>query len=382
MKFLFVSNLFPPHHIGGYEIACKDAASALRDSGHECYILTSDYTSASGLDYPLGCDNLVYRELWLHCNWNTPYDSKSFVHVQLHNETVLSKFLEAIKPDYVYFWNIFGLGWSIASCAQEHSGVTSIYHFMDVSILIYHSRFPLLKSQASRSGIVYSNIFKYINNAIFISFFLERKLRVPACKSAIIYPFIDQNLIRRKTCYTASTPIKGVYLGQISKHKGIYFLCETLFRMRLKYGIDLILDVFGLIPSSVSSEILERYSDFVFFRQNVPRYKILSILHSYDIGFFPSIWKEPFGIAQIEMMMAGLPVISSGQGGSREVLEGNNIVFYNNLSQSSLINATLDIINNYSTISAEMGNAAFMHSVATYSPSNYLKCFNQFLAII
>ena len=382
MKFLLVSNLFPPHHIGGYEIACKDTASALRDSGHECYVLTSDYTKASALDYPLSCDDLVYRELWLHCNWNTPYNLKTFIQVQLHNAFVLNKFLEAIKPDYVYFWNIVGLGWSIASCVQEHSGVTSIYHFMDVSISIYHSPLPLLKSQASRSGIIYTNIFKYINNAIFISSFLERKIRIPSCKSAIIYPFIDQNLITKKTCYTTSTRIKGVYLGQISKHKGIFFLCETLSRMRHEFGIDLILDVFGLIPSNVSSEILEQYSDFVFLKQNVPRDKILSILHTYDIGFFPSIWKEPFGIAQIEMMMAGLPVISSGQGGSREVLEGNNIVFYKNLSQSSLINATLDIINNYSTISPEIGNAAFLHSKATYSSSNYLSCFKQFLAII
>lgn len=43
MRLLFVSNLFPPHHLGGYEIVCKQVADGLRERGHEVSILTSTH---------------------------------------------------------------------------------------------------------------------------------------------------------------------------------------------------------------------------------------------------------------------------------------------------------------------------------------------------
>ena len=43
MRILVVSNLYPPHHIGGYELCCKEAVDGLRKRGHEVWVLTSDY---------------------------------------------------------------------------------------------------------------------------------------------------------------------------------------------------------------------------------------------------------------------------------------------------------------------------------------------------
>ena len=43
MRILVVSNLYPPHIIGGYELGCRDIVEALKRRGHELLVLTSDY---------------------------------------------------------------------------------------------------------------------------------------------------------------------------------------------------------------------------------------------------------------------------------------------------------------------------------------------------
>lgn len=48
-----------------------------------------------------------------------------------------------------------------------------------------------------------------------------------------------------------------------------------------------------------------------------------NVFQSTDIFVFPSIWQEPFGLANIEAMATGLPVIASNVGGVPEVMENN-----------------------------------------------------------
>jgi len=40
MKMLVVSNLYPPHYIGGYELRCQCIVDDLRTRGHEIHVLT------------------------------------------------------------------------------------------------------------------------------------------------------------------------------------------------------------------------------------------------------------------------------------------------------------------------------------------------------
>jgi len=53
------------------------------------------------------------------------------------------------------------------------------------------------------------------------------------------------------------------------------------------------------------------------------------IYRAHDIYVFPSVWAEPFSISLLEAMAAGLGVVSTATGGSREILEDgvNALVF-------------------------------------------------------
>jgi glycogen(starch) synthase len=43
MKILAITNLYPPHEIGGYELRCRDVCDRLKSLGHDIHILTSDH---------------------------------------------------------------------------------------------------------------------------------------------------------------------------------------------------------------------------------------------------------------------------------------------------------------------------------------------------
>ena len=49
MKILVVTNFYPPHYVGGYELGCRDVVEGLRQRGHKVDVLTSTW----GVDRPL-----------------------------------------------------------------------------------------------------------------------------------------------------------------------------------------------------------------------------------------------------------------------------------------------------------------------------------------
>ena len=52
MKILVVSNFYPPHHIGGYELGCRDVVEKLRARGHTLRVLTSSFRHRDIKDPP------------------------------------------------------------------------------------------------------------------------------------------------------------------------------------------------------------------------------------------------------------------------------------------------------------------------------------------
>jgi glycogen synthase len=48
MRILTITNMYPPHHLGGYELACWDVMRRMEAHGHRIHVLTTD-TRLSGV---------------------------------------------------------------------------------------------------------------------------------------------------------------------------------------------------------------------------------------------------------------------------------------------------------------------------------------------
>ena len=43
MRILLLTNMYPPHHYGGYEQVCRDVVERFRQVGHEVHVLTTTW---------------------------------------------------------------------------------------------------------------------------------------------------------------------------------------------------------------------------------------------------------------------------------------------------------------------------------------------------
>jgi hypothetical protein len=78
MRILFLSNLYPPVVLGGYELACSNVARAMSARGHEVRVLTTWCHLPRPEDEPVWVD----RGLDLH--WYIPHKNSNPV-VDQHN---------------------------------------------------------------------------------------------------------------------------------------------------------------------------------------------------------------------------------------------------------------------------------------------------------
>ncbi|QWD37531.1 glycosyltransferase family 4 protein [Polynucleobacter paneuropaeus] len=372
-KILFISNLFPPYQIGGYEIACKSVFNLLQGSGYDCRVITSDFFIGN-VQSGEGVDENVLRVLKLHHSWGGDYVPFSFDSTQKYNYIEIKKEISKFKPDLVYVWNAYGLGWKFLNILNEGARVPFVFHFMDYSIYAYKFTFKKYIAYILQRTTEQSFRLKgLIKNSIYISKFLQKKIGIDSDNIEVIYPFLETDLIPRKSNYHLKKKIRGVYVGQLEAHKGILFLCSTLIEFMKETGFDIELDIFGLNDGIIAQELILQYGNFIKLKTGIPREEILAGLKNYDVGFFPSLWDEPFGISQIEMMASGLPVISSGRGGSREVDNGGNIILYDGFNAAQLKDRLGNLLNDYPIVGMRIGISASKYVLKYHSKSAFLK---------
>src|SRR5579862_2314542 len=71
VNILVLTNLYPPHHIGGYELICETVVTLLRQRGHYVPILASDHQVAAA--EPARDDPLIERVLQLNGFYGHPW---------------------------------------------------------------------------------------------------------------------------------------------------------------------------------------------------------------------------------------------------------------------------------------------------------------------
>jgi len=316
MNLLTISDLYPPFYIGGYELACKDVMVELRRRGHNIKILTSDYEC--GKSKP---DADPMRLLNMH-PINQPdlfpeverYPDTDFVKDE-ENYRITLDTIRRTKPDLVYVWNLFGLSIKSMVAALEESGYPYMMHMGDYHIIQapYHD----LKVLRNRPIIAVSHSVKFH----FVSVgFSEDTIKV-------IYRGLSRRYLSRKKRRKSSDRFRMLSVSQVIDLKGIHLIIEAMHILKRGNKLDGIsLDIYGTGSDLYEAHLKEMVKSYglegmVRFCGWLPREKVRKKFVHYDACIHPSLREEPFGIAILEAMAKGTPVIASASGGPAEVID-------------------------------------------------------------
>jgi len=350
MKILVVTNLYPPHHFGGYELGCRDVVEKLRARGHTVRVLTSAFRHD---DRPL-VETDVERSLQFAAAGPLPG--------QRAECGKLVRAARRFSPDVVYFWNQAGLCRWLPVAARWRGCRTAFFlsdtNFVSWRVGAFLVRFAgknhdsLTPSDGERvagrpgegQGLISKLIQFWFGNTFlvrgwpviqnqpchFASDFLrhlaqKNGIRIAEKNSTIAHWGIDLSQ------FTAAPrdrwPVtRLLYVGQMIPQKGVHTAIAAFAALAQEPAFETL--TFTLAGGGMHPDYEKKLRALpaelgvagrVQFLGRVPRAELARVYAEHDVLVFPSEWDEPFAITPLEAMASGLAVVGTTTGGSGEV---------------------------------------------------------------
>ena len=336
MRILVLSNMFPPHHIGGYELSCKDVMDRLRARGHEITVLTTTMRIAGVEDPPDERAHGILRDLSFywddHKLVSPPFRER--LARERANQRALIDAIERSRPDVVSVWNMGAMSLGLLTTLVERD-LPIVFAVCD-DWLVYGPKldawtrlfkWSTIAARAARAMFGVPTAMPDLTDAgafCFVTDFVRArakvKARLDAGYSTVVYSGIDRAdfpAVARE-----AKPWRGRLLcvGRVNELKGVDVAIEALAHL----DADTSLDILGRVDPAYRArldEIIGRHglTDRVRF-DVVARSELAARYRAADALLFPVRWEEPFGLVPIEAMVCGTPVIATGLGGSAEFL--------------------------------------------------------------
>jgi glycogen(starch) synthase len=351
LRIAVVSNYYPPHYIGGYELGCRDVVESLKARGHEVRVLTSTYKVNRPQD-----DGEIYRWLVSLPPWETIPSGGFFrlLRREIVNRRAFDRLCKVFSPDLIYVWNPAGISLGFVF-ASPSTSVPVCYFVSDHWLSEWESDFgytmwtydhPRRPRRAVWKALLAlldaSKVLRRprppdLRRVHFASRFLKEAALAkgkPVEWAKVIHWGVDVERVPYQA--ESQNPLRLLYVGQVAPHKGVHTAIEALRLLVKERGEEAaILTIAGggvnpdcelEVQRSVSSHGLEKN---VRFTGLLPREQLLSLYRDHAILVFPSIWDEPFSITVLEAMSSGLAVVGTPTGGSPEILrDGENALLF------------------------------------------------------
>ena len=346
MRILTVGSLYPPQHLGGYELVWQAAVRALRDAGHDVRVLATS-TRFPGV-HAAEEEEDVHRDLRWY--WSDHVFPRLSPHERLrlerHNHAVLGRHLADLRPHLVSWWHMGGMSLSLLERVRRQ-GLPALGWVND-DWLLYGplvdqwtsalARRRALRLPAERlTGIPAAPDLDRAARWIFCSDATRRSAAAVLSrpqKTAVLHQGVAPEF--RPAPDAGSWQGRLLYVGRIDPRKGLATLLEALdilpgHRLRVVGGGD---------PEEEAR--LRELADpaRVTFEGRVTRSELPTVYASADAVVFPVEWDEPYGLVPLEAMAVGRPVVATGKGGSAEYLEaGANALLFDAGNAASLAQA-------------------------------------------
>lgn len=301
---LAVGNMYPPHHLGGYELVWHAAMEHLQGREHEVRVLTTDFELPVP-DASIPEPGYVRRTLrWYWRDHEFPrIGILERRRIESHNKKVFDHTLREFKPDVVSWWSMGGM--SLGLLRQSDLP----------SLGVVHDDWPLYGPKVD--GALDPSA---VDAWSFNSRLQHARVRaaLAGADGRVDHPGIDLRLFREAPPRAWSWQL--LYCGRLDERKGVDLAVRALAELP-----DAHLRIVGdgdpgyreqLDALAKELEVEDRMTVERLRREQLP-----AGYEAADVVLFPVRWEEPWGLVPLEAMAVGRPVIASGRGGSAEYLE-------------------------------------------------------------
>lgn len=346
MRALTVGNMYPPHHLGGYELVWRSLVEHLRAGGHEVSVLTTDHRRA-GVDE--ADPPWVHRDLlwWWHDHAWPRFGPRARLRRERHNAAVLERRLAEDRPDVVVWLAMGGMSLSLIERVRR-LGIPAVGIVHD-DWLVYGPRVDAwLRMWAGPRGGIGERLtgvpvridFSGAATWLFVSDFVRRKALEQGdqalARTGVAHSGIDEAHLRPLGPPRAWRG-NVLSVGRIDPRKGIDTAIAALTElpdMRLRIAGEGDDRTLAALRDQAERQGVAGRVEFLGFRDGPA---LDALYDEADAVVFPVTWDEPWGLVPIEAMAHGVPVVATGRGGSSEYLrDGENALLHEAGDPSSL----------------------------------------------
>jgi len=332
--------MYPPHHLGGYELVWQAAVEDLRARGHDVRVLASDHRQALAADLPDPPD--VHRDLrWYWRDHVFPrLGPRARLGLERHNAATFDRHVEDFRPDVVSWWAMGGMSLSLLERARRR-GLPGVA-FVNDAWLIYGPLVDAWIRFASRPGVS-ADLLERVTGLparfdppasahfVFASEDTRRASleRWPIEGSEVVHGGIDRTFLDGPSP-PGEWAWRLLYVGRIDPRKGIATAIRALPLLPPEAGLRVV----GGGDETCLAELRELadglgLTDRVTFDGPRRRDELPAVYAGGDVLVFPVEWAEPWGLVPLEAMACDRPVVATGTGGSAEYLrDGQNALLY------------------------------------------------------
>jgi glycogen(starch) synthase len=356
MRVMVVSNIFPPHVRGGYELGLLEVARAFVRAGHEVEVVTS--RAIGTLKKVSAPADLTVREAFAPVfayeadlsarlegarAWQE-HRTDALGGVDAANAVALDLEIRRFRPDRIWIGNPLGVGPVSLLETALAAGVPVIVHLMDDidRYLLGYGR-PLhwlprvARLKQSLTAVSCSTLVRELNSV------------VGDYGTHVVVPngFDFGSVATRARPGLHDGPLRLVYFGQIEPMKGIGQLIDGVAEWSRDpqapaFTLDLIGPAAASYADDLSRDVQARgLTDRVRLVGRVEKTDLLRRLPSYDVATLLLKADEPFGYAWLEAAAAGLPVVVTNGRAVAELFPAQYPLFVADRDDPAAVAATL-----------------------------------------
>ncbi len=355
IRILILSNLWPPHHLGGYELRCREVTLGLREAGHEVRVVTGGYRSdwAPG-DWrdraPLPEADASWVTRGLQIRWGPPYppeDLPGMLRCETANRRMLQEMLAKFRPDVVDVW---GMEFASQTLVNELIATgTPVQMTVDDTWLVDgFARDPLclVTETARRLDMVMRPSLRRLCSlgharpglgdaaVCFVSQALRDRYRAAGFDHArcrVRLAGLDMSAFRASPCAAGPPPFVIASVCQLTASRGQADLIAAAAQVSGERDClwPIVVRIVGGGSAGYVAALKQLAAESASDRFRV---EFLGLRRSEDVAafyagahLFSFTSRLPEGLPRVlmEAMAAGVPIISTDSGGQRDILDGS-----------------------------------------------------------